>query len=350
MLVAVSLSCPSQPQSDLSSCQSHLQPDCPHLARLHCYSSCPAGLSVSASTTSLHSQTWQIDLADSVSSSGLEVYLDSVNILNQVSPGSRVSVATTIITDDTETEEEKVVEVVGRDSMKCLRRLMESVCGCLAWQHNYRQLQPTCTGQINLNCSSTVSRLWWSVGADCSSAVQLSAKILRVQVEEGEVCGDCGTGRGTSLTYQLTCSHQNDTRSPSSLTIIKDHQASRTFVRIKHQSWISLIATFGGLWSLLTGISVLSILELFYWAISHLSTSQNERKGFTDSRLLLTKTFHQLKLCYCCPKPRPRDSSDSEMPLPEGPAFALVDTGEVQDVLVITDLTQDIDGGEAQPS
>ena len=293
--LSVSLSCPSQTDL-LSSCETHLEPDCPHQAHLHCYSSCPPGLSVSASTTSLHSQTWQIHLTDSGSSSGLEIYLDSVNILNQVSPGSRVSVATTLITDDTEAEEE-MVEVGRRDSRACLRRLMLSVCGCLTWQHNYRLIQPVCAGQINLNCSQSVSRLWWSVGADCSSATQLTAKILRVQVEEREVCGDSGhtgTGQGPSLTYHLTCSHHTDTgpRSPTTLTIIKDHQASRTFVRVKHQSWISLAATFGGLWSLLTGISVLSILELFYWAISHLSTSHNERKGFTDNRLLFLKTLN----------------------------------------------------------
>ena len=166
MFVAVSLSCPSEAQ-----CQYHLEPHCSPQARLHCYSSCPAGLSLSASTASLHSQTWQIDLRDNVSSSGLEVYLDTVNILNQVSPGSRVSVATTLITDS---QDEAEVEVVGRKSLKCLRSLVVSVCDCLPWQHNSDHLQPVCAGQINLNCSQSVSRLWWSVGADCSSATQLT--------------------------------------------------------------------------------------------------------------------------------------------------------------------------------
>ena len=97
---------------------------------------------------------------------------------------------------------------------------------------------------------------------------------------------------------------------------------------------------FGGLWSLLTGISVLSILELFYWAMSNL-VSHNQRKGFRDNRVLFNLLNSQDQT-DCCPEPRPRKSSESEEPLAEGPAFALVDTGEVQDVLVITDLTQDI--------
>ena len=298
VFAALSLSCPSEAGSDLlSGCQYHLEPDCSHQARLLCYSSCPPGLSLSASTTSLHSQTWQIELRDNVTSSGLEIYLDTVNILNQVSPGSRVSVATTLITDHSQAEAEVEVEVgrerrKRRQRRKCLRRLMVSVCDCLPWQQNSDHLQPVCAGQISLNCSQSVSRLWWSVGGDCSTAVQLTVQLLRVQVEEGEVCGDCGdTGHGSSLTYHLTGSHLTDTKSPNTLTIIKDQPASRTYIRIKDQSWISLAGIFGGLWSLLTGISVLSILELFYWAISHLSTSHNQRKGVKDSRLLYLKTF-----------------------------------------------------------
>ena len=294
----VGLSCPgdgARTQSDLlSSCQTHLETECLHQVRLQCFSSCPPGLSLSASTASLHSQTWQVDFRDNLSSS-LEVYLDTVNILNQVSPGSRVRVASTLVTDDTETEVETEVGRRRRRSSEYLRRLMVSVCGCLAWQHNYRQLQPSCVGQINTNCSQSVSRTWWSLGADretdCTTVVQLVARLLRVRLDHQEVChqGDQGDqgDQGTSLTYHLTpaCSHHTGSGAPTTLTIIKDHQASRTYIRVSHQSWLSLAATFGGLWSLLTGISVLSVLELAYWAISHLSTSNNHRNGFTDNRL-----------------------------------------------------------------
>ena len=73
--------------------------------------------------------------------------------------------------------------------------------------------------------------------------------------------------------------------------------------------------------------------------------SHNQRKGFRDSRVLFNLSNSQDQT-DCCPEPRPRKSSESEVePLAEGPAFALVDTGEVQDVLVITDLTQDINDG-----
>ena len=265
------LSCPPQ-----SSCHYALLADCPHRARLLCYSSCPAGLSLSLSPPA---QTWQVELRENVSS-GLELYLGEVNILHQVSPGSLVRVASTLIAEDSEAVPGGEGEA-GRDRTACLRRLMVAVCGCLAWQHNYHLLQPSCSGQISSNCSQSVSRLWGSVGGDCSTAVHLTTQLLRVQLEEEQLCGDCGAG--DTLSYHIT--QATDSRSPNSLTIIKDHQASSTFIRLRPQSWISLAATFGGLWSLLTGISVLSILEFLYWAISNLST-HNQRQGFRDSRVV----------------------------------------------------------------
>ena len=162
----------------------------------------------------------------------------------------------------------------------CLRRLMVAVCGCLAWHLNSRLLQPSCAGQLSTNCSQSVGRLWRAGGEDCTTVLPLSSNMFRLQLGQ-QLCADCGGG--DRLSYQIT--QHSGTGSPSSLTIIKDHLASSTFVRVKPQSWISLAATFGGLWSLLTGISVLSLLELFYWAIANLS-SHNQRKGFRDSRVL----------------------------------------------------------------
>ena len=238
----VEFSCPLE-----SRCEYDLAASCLHTARLLCYSSCPPALSLSLSPPA---QTWQLELRENVSSS-LELYLDSVNILNRVSPGSRVRVATTIIAEEGEEKEE-----ADRDRTVCLRRLLAAVCGCLAWHHNYRLLQPNCVGQVSSDCSQSVSELWWSVGGDCVTAVQLATQILRVQLEEGQICGECEGG--DSLTYHIT--QDSGSSSPNTLTIIKDHQASSTFIRVKHQSWLSLAATFGGLWYIKENFRISNIL------------------------------------------------------------------------------------------
>ena len=238
----------------------------------------------------------------------MEIFLGSVNIVNKLSLGSTVRVATTVVRDEEEAVYEAGVEERGE---KCVRRLMTGVCGCLPWHHNSRLDQVTCQGEQLSNCSQSVSRLWSSAGGDCREAVRLTGQTLRVSLQEEELCDSCEeTGAATRVTHHVTHSSR-DCGQERGLTLVRDHQASTTFTRHNTTHWLLSLASFGGLWSLLTGLSVLSVLELLYWFLSRLYNPDESQ-----------------------------DNQDGQ----EAPAFALVDTGEVQDVLVITDLTEEEDG------
>ena len=85
-------------------------------------------------------------------------------------------------------------------------------------------------------------------------------------LDEEDVCSQCGEdGEGLSVTYHVSrgpgpC--QLDTRG---LTLIIDLENSVTWVRARRHTGLSLLAGLGGLWSLVTGVSLVSVLELVYW-------------------------------------------------------------------------------------
>ena len=293
--VLVDLSCDGE-------CRYELRGDCDRPTGISCHSSCPRHLARSPLSTH-----WHITLREDVSPC-MEIFLGSVNIVNKLSLGSTVRVATTVVQDEEEAVYEAGLEERGE---KCVRRLMTEVCGCLAWHHNSRLEQVTCQGEQLSNCSQSVSRLWSSAGGDCRAAVRLTGQILRVSLQEEELCEGCQeSGAGTRVTHHVTHSSR-DCEQERGLTLVRDRQASATFTRHNTNHWLHSLASFGGLWSLLTGLSVLSVLELLYWFLSRLYNPDESQ-----------------------------DRQDSQ----EAPAFALVDTGEVQDVLVITDLTEEEDG------
>ena len=282
-------------------CQYEVVGDCRLTSRLACHAPCPPGLA----TPLLPSHT-EIRLREDVSSC-MEIFLDSVNLINKISAGSIVRVATTVVTEEGGAEEEEEgVAPAG----SCLRRLLVQVCGCLPWYDNSRLEQLTCLGEQHNNCSQSVRGLWTSVGGDCRAAVVVARQTLRLSLGP-DICQDCPqVGRGTRLTHHVTQSSSGCGQART-VSLVRDLTATATYTRHRPPHWLHLLATFGGVWSLLTGLSVLSLVELLYWFSSHLY--------------------------------RPPQTSHTETPN-EAPAFALVETGEVQDVLVITDLTEETNG------
>ena len=104
----------------------------------------------------------------------------------------------------------------------------------------------------------------------------------RVGLDEEAVCSPCGEeGEGVSLVYHVSRgpAQCQDVRG-ASVTLTMDQASTVTHVRDRRRSWLTIIAGLGGLWSLLTGVSLISLLELVYWLAhtfyNHIEVSRDD--------------------------------------------------------------------------
>ena len=115
----------------------------------------------------------------------------------------------------------------------------------------------------------------------------------RVGLNEDDVCSPCGgEGAGVRLVYHVSrgpAPCQDVSR--ASVTLTMDQASSVTHVRARRRSWLTILAGLGGLWSLLTGVSLVSLLELVYWLAhtyyNHIEVTKDdqevkERQGVED--------------------------------------------------------------------
>ena len=115
----------------------------------------------------------------------------------------------------------------------------------------------------------------------------------RVGLDEEDVCSPCGReGQGVRVEYRVSrgpgpCQDV----STASVTLTMDQASSVTHVRARRRSWLTILAGLGGLWSLLTGVSLVSLLELVYWLThtfyNHIEVTKDdqvvkERQGGED--------------------------------------------------------------------
>ena len=68
-----------------------------------------------------------------------------------------------------------------------------------------------------------------------------------------------------SVKYHLSHKPISPCQDTKSLTIIMDQGSNNYYIRKPQLSWISIIAGVGGIWSVLTGVSIISIIEIIYW-------------------------------------------------------------------------------------
>ena len=106
----------------------------------------------------------------------------------------------------------------------------------------------------------------------------------RVGLDEEDVCSPCGgEGEGVRVEYHVSRGPgQCQDVSSASVTLTMDQASSVTHVRARRRSWLTILAGLGGLWSLLTGVSLVSLLELGYWLVhtfyNHIEVSKDDQE------------------------------------------------------------------------
>ena len=102
-----------------------------------------------------------------------------------------------------------------------------------------------------------------------------ASKICRKCDEDNSVDEDERISVKYHLSHRPGGSCQND----KSLSIIMDQGSNNYYVRKPQLSWISIIAGVGGIWSVLTGVSIISIVEILYWICN---TFYNHHEAVSD--------------------------------------------------------------------
>ena len=128
-------------------------------------------------------------------------------------------------------------------------------------------------------------------------------KRFRVGLDGNNVCSKClDVEEGVRVTYHVRrgpVSCQNGRM----LSLIMDQDNTVTYMRLRPYCWVSLIAGLGGLWSVITGISLVTIMELVYWLsqtfYNHIeavkdnegvNVSQSENYSISDEQVSRPKT------------------------------------------------------------
>ena len=159
------------------------------------------------------------------------------------------------------------------DESDCLARVLVGACKCLPWQYNWEGEEDVCTGG-SYNCSLAVLGLHEAGGGDCQVTVWLVEQRMKMSLtgEVGEACR-CRAGvrysvhqvSNITIITIVTISYQAGVAGcggvPDSLTLIPDKYQHTPDTH----SWVDILATVGGIVSIITGMSILSGCELLYW-------------------------------------------------------------------------------------
>ena len=160
------------------------------------------------------------------------------------------------------------------DESDCLARVLVGACKCLPWQYNWEGEEDVCVGG-SYNCSLAVLGLHEAGGGDCQVTVWLVEQRMKMSLtrEVREACR-CRAGvrysvhqvsNITIITIVTTISYQAGVAGcggvPDSLTLIPDKYQHTPDTH----SWVDILATVGGIVSIITGMSILSGCELLYW-------------------------------------------------------------------------------------
>ena len=62
-----------------------------------------------------------------------------------------------------------------------------------------------------------------------------------------------------------------------------DQGSNNYYIRKPQLSWISIIAGLGGIWSVLTGVSIISIIEILYWICNTFYNHHEAKSDENDS-------------------------------------------------------------------
>ena len=184
-------------------------------------------------------------------------------------------------------------EAIEDDESDCLARVLVGACKCLPWQYNWEGEEDVCTGG-SYNCSLAVLGLHEAGGGDCQVTVWLVEQRMKMSLtrEVREACR-CRAGvrysvhqvsNITIITIVTTISYQAGVAGcggvPDSLTLIPDKNQHTPDTH----SWLDILATVGGIVSIITGMSILSGCELLYWLTVRWGQESRKVEGGTTSR------------------------------------------------------------------
>ena len=111
--------------------------------------------------------------------------------------------------------------------------------------------------------------------------MRVARQRYRVSLEEADVCGQCVEGAGVRVVHHVSRG-PGPCQASRELSLVMDQDNTVTEVRARTHTWLTIIAGLGGLWSLLTGVSLLSVLELVYWLAqtfyNHLEVTKSDQE------------------------------------------------------------------------
>ena len=100
------------------------------------------------------------------------------------------------------------------------------------------------------------------------------------------ICSKCNEDKSdekVSVKYHLSHKPVSSCQDTKSLTIIMDQGSNNYYIRKPQLSWISIIAGVGGIWSVLTGVSIISIIEIIYWICNTFYNHHEAKSDENDS-------------------------------------------------------------------
>ena len=264
-----------------SNCHYEFNSSCQHQAHITCYSKCPVGFHLKQSASNTMPYKWDVKFKES-SDTCRKIYVQDVKEQNLVNMGNSVLVSSTITTDQDYLEDHMYANEIPPDRSKCISKLILEICQCLPWQYNSQVERLTCNDLETLNCSVSVRNLWKSVGGNCETAVKVTKQMFRISLDADDICSRCdNTGSSVDIMYHVSSVGNSQCQEDNTISITMDHDRTVTYVRARPYSWISIVAGMGGIWSFVTGLSLISVVELIYWICN---TLYNHQEVVTDEK------------------------------------------------------------------